>query len=303
MSEQPQVRDPAELLTLVSKFLYGTVRAGAQVNLAEIYDRFPELNAAQVDDTLQRLSGKQLIQVSFPGQLVQLVLEGKQAYESASIAELVLGEQYISEKYRSAVVHIIVRTPDGDEKGGTGFFVDDFPGWLVTAWHVVGHGNEILRIESDDGTIIQHAECERRGGSDDLDLTLLSCPKQDCVIPLRIEWREDMSRPLDKVLVFGYPPFAGHEVQQFVATGEINSKPRRLRQQQQSLIISANIRGGCSGGPVVSEAGLVLGVIVQDNELQREAEAIKYVTATPSYYLRQILPDGPLTQNPLQHDV
>jgi len=303
VNPEPQDRPADELLTLVSKFLYGTVRDRRQVKLDEIYEHFTGLNNAEVDDTLRQLSGKQLIQVSFSGQLVQLVEFGKDAYESASIPELVLGERYISEKYRRAVVHIIVQTPNGDERGGTGFFVDDFPGWLVTAWHVTGRGNQILRIESGDGTVIQRGECERRGGSEDLDLTLVRCAKQDGVIPLRVEWRDDVTHHLDKVLIFGYPPFAGHGVDQFVARGEINSKPWRLGQQQQSLIISGNIRGGCSGGPVVGEAGLVLGIIVQDNELKRDTGTVEYVTATPSYYLSQILPDGPPTPDTLRPSI
>jgi len=294
MNGQPQERQPDELLTSVSKFLYGTVRDETQVKLDEIYDRFADLNAAQVDHTLQRLSARQLIQVSLSREQVQLLADGKEAYESGCIPELVLGEHYISDKYRSAVVHIIVQTTEGDQMGGTGFFVDDFPGWLVTAWHVTSRGKQVLRIENSEGTILQRGESERHGGSEDLDLTLLRCPKQDCVIPLRIEWREDMTRRLDKVLVFGYPPFAGHLVDQFVASGAISSKPWRLGQQRQSLIITGNVRGGCSGGPVVSEGGLVVGVITEKNILQDGAGTIEYVAATPSYYLRQILPDGPL---------
>jgi S1-C subfamily serine protease len=282
VNKQRQEKPIDELLTLISRFLYGTARERTTMSFADIRGQFPNLNAAQVDDTLQRLSRRELIQVSLGEQLVQLVPEGKLANEFAAIPELVLGEQYISDKYCSAVVHIIVQTPDGDERGGTGFFVDDFPGWLVTAWHVIGRGNQVLRIENSEGTILQCGECERHGGSEDLDLTLLRCPKQDCVIPLRIEWREDVTRRLDKVLIFGYPPFARHRVDQFVASGKIGSKPWRLGQQRQSLIVSGNVRGGCSGGPVVSEAGLVVGVIAEDDILQREAGPTEYVAATPS---------------------
>ena len=47
------------------------------MSFADIRGQFPNLNAAQVDDTLQRLSRRELIQVSLGEQLVELVPEGK----------------------------------------------------------------------------------------------------------------------------------------------------------------------------------------------------------------------------------
>jgi len=57
-----------------------------------------------------------------------------------------------------------------------------------------------------------------------------------------------------------------------------------------SLIIPRLAAPGCSGGPVVSRAGLVVGVVSRDNILDRvhPPQFTTYISATPASYLRDL---------------
>jgi hypothetical protein len=279
---------PEEVLDTVAGFLYGSGHSGTTLTIEQIRDQLPALSSPQIEDALQRLDDTRLLRVSINAQTVELLASGKVAFELGCVPEMVLGEQYVIERYADAVVHVIVQTREGNEAGGTGFFAENFPGWLITAAHVANGTNTVLRVESRDGSVICEGQRGLRMGPEELDLILVSCPGFDCPAPLRIDWRENSISQLDKVLIFGYPPFAGHEVDQFVASGQINSKPKRLGQERQSLIISGNVRPGCSGGPVVNDGGLVVGVVAEDVILDSGTQRVEHISAIPSRYLAEI---------------
>jgi hypothetical protein len=118
----------------------------------------------------------------------------------------------------------------------------------------------------------------------------IECGLPAGVEPFRIEWRENATRELDRVLVFGYQPFAGHRVGLLHARGEINAKVAPLGEEWRvSLMISNIAASGCSGGPVVSESGNIVGVISRGNIFERgeNDRRIDFVSAVLSCYLQE----------------
>ena len=77
-----------------------------------------------------------LIDAAFENDPIRLSPAGRDAWNDDSLVELTLGMEYVATRYGPATVHIIVRGPDG-EAGGSGFFSQDYPGWIVTAAHVL----------------------------------------------------------------------------------------------------------------------------------------------------------------------
>lgn len=69
---------------------------------------------------------------------------------------------------------------------------------------------------------------------------------------------------LDKVLVMGYPavPWAQSSVL-VTAEAEINALVQNVRVPHPYYVVSSTARGGFSGAPVISDAGFVIGIIVE----------------------------------------
>ncbi len=109
------------------------------------------------------------------------------------------------------------------------------------------------------------------------------------VYPLRVEWREEATHELDRVLILGYPPFAGHHVGLLHAAGQINAKVLQLSEQRRYSLMIAIATPGCSGGPVISETGSAVAVVSQENALaQGHGAPITFISAVLSCYLREL---------------
>ncbi len=101
----------------VSTVIYGTVRTVPEITIESITAEVPDIAADLLDDTIDALDGAGLLRRRAEGRL-SLNAIGKRAHEEGCVPELVFGEAFILEKYSPAVVHLIVRTVEGDERGG-----------------------------------------------------------------------------------------------------------------------------------------------------------------------------------------
>lgn len=110
-----------ELIQLVAAYLSGRPREEL-VRLPQIYRALAGREAVEIDEVLDRLRAQRLVRATFQGDAVQLTPDGVTATADGCVPELVLGQQYITERLRPAVVHVIVQTQDHDEAGGSGFF-------------------------------------------------------------------------------------------------------------------------------------------------------------------------------------
>ncbi|MGD0469967.1 MAG: serine protease [Terriglobales bacterium] len=272
-------------LLAVSSIFYSQ-GAPYSIPVEEIYALAAPFDAAVVDETLRALGAKGLVRLSLDGRIAYSTLAGKVANDEGSVAALVLGSRYISETFGPAVVHIIVDGPAG-ERGGTGFFSGDFENSIVTAAHVL-HGRTMLRIEDSRGNLLSRGPFQIRAASEEIDIAVIQCLTPEGVKPLQIEWRPEEIRPLDQVLVLGYPPIANHQPALFHAVATIHAIPTDYRGRSK-LVVSSITRPGCSGGPLISERGFVVGIIEQENNLVVEHQTYAFFTATLAQYITEFV--------------
>lgn len=186
------------------------------------------------------------------------------------------------QSYKPALVRITVQTPAGDLSTGTAFHIGD--GWLVTAAHVLRDGvvqevvSELASAPLTVESVIFHKDerIDLALMKTDLDLshylhgTMLLGSPRGFVRTDHIEigghlddWIGD-ELALSKVLLMGYPPipFSKHAVL-LASEGEVNAVVDKYSGPHPHFIISCPARGGFSGGPVLSEYGFLLGVLVE----------------------------------------
>jgi S1-C subfamily serine protease len=273
--------------------LYGKVRPENHVELQEFLAEIQDEEPAAIVQLLRRLDGIEII--DFDGrERIRLSAVGKTFYDQQCMPEVVLGLGYSDEKYSPAVVRLVLKKPDGVVVSGSGFFVDDPPSRIITNRHVLFR-NEILQIENFNGEPISVGDLPKAFGPEDLDMAAIECVAPGNFVPLRIDWAPDSVRPLDEVLVLGYPYFGLHEPALHHAKGKIGSRPRRLagvgQMVRDSLIISDAAAPGCSGGPVISTRGMVVGIIAGEVGAEGDAAGRQiFVSAIPSHYLREVFP-------------
>jgi hypothetical protein len=279
-------------LERLADLLYGGPRESAEVPISTISDALRDLGSAEVENLIQRMNDAGLLQVSLAGDLLRLNAAGIQAHSNACTSEVVLGAQFIGTKYRSAIVHIIVRTEHGDESGGTGFFVAEPQNQIVTARHLFDEGRSLVRIEDIGGNVIAREVANVRLAPGRPDLASIRCEMPGEVTAFRIDWDDYGTEEFDEVLIFGYPPLAGHNVALISARAQVIAlAPLTGESGRHSIIISRVVAPGCSGGPVVSSEGLVVGVLSRDNIVARiQPPDIVYTSATPARYLRDLAP-------------
>jgi len=276
--------DP-EVIFAAAATLFGP-DAAKTTAVQDVYQGAAAYDQADIDEVLRAFDSKHMIRLSLNGQTAQATLAGKTAFEDGSLATLTLGTRFLIEQSRDAVVHLIVEGTQG-ESGGSGFFAAEFENCVVTAAHVV-RDRAVLRIEDRQGNVI----CRRPDGvilgPHELDIALVRCQTPVGVRPLQIEWRPEAIEPLNEVLILGYPPFPNHHPALFHASANIHAAAVDY-QGKNKLVISSVTRPGCSGAPVISAGGFVVGIVEQANTLEQLNENITFFTATIARHVSEII--------------
>ncbi len=110
---------------------------------------------------------------------------------------------------------------------------------------------------------------------------------------------------LDEVMVMGFPPIPGFEAIQIaeVATiasqlkytvGQTVASSTSYLDKQRYHLISARIKGGSSGGPVVNKAGLLVGIVAShplSTDGNGKLDQLGFGMATPSERLWEMIKD------------
>lgn len=106
---------------------------------------------------------------------------------------------------------------------------------------------------------------------------------------------------LDEILAMGYPPILGFDSVQIAETaeiagflqsssGEIIGFERALAERQTLMLITARIRGGSSGGPVIGRDGKVVGVVTAiPMDEHKRVDTLGFGVVTPSGTLAPLL--------------
>lgn len=114
-------------------------------------------------------------------------------------------------------------------------------------------------------------------------------------------FRLQNAKLLDDVLTMGYPPIPGFESVLIAetaqiaghlksTTGQVVGEQKSYLDRQTYFLISARVKGGNSGGPVIGWQGGVVGVISQlPAEAEGRADILGYACAIPVTTLEQVL--------------
>jgi hypothetical protein len=184
-------------------------------------------------------------------------------YERHLIRNLLFGFDYIAHNYRNAVTKIFVRSREGNEGTGTGFLFnvqshDGSRRWsvIVTNKHVAEHEKH-LQVLSHENEV---KSWDRIHVSNNYDVA---------AIVLRDFWQIPAfhlypdAQVLDDIMIVGYPPVpTTRESYQLFHRGEINAFVTDYWNNE-FFLFSAKTSPGNSGGPVINNMGMVVGVVTQ----------------------------------------
>lgn len=286
MFEPPEYASRATLLRKIGRILYGASLQRESIPMDDLYNALPTEETFAVDSAVKKMEAQDLLSLELKGPRIRALGHGKACFEQNCIPEVVLGRDYISKKFSTAVVHIIVSGLNDEESGATGFFCADYPNQIVTAAHVLS-GRTIQKIWSRFGEEIPLTGGAIRIGGNGLDLAALECRMPPEVEPIRVAWNLNAVSLGAGLTVFGYPKIAWHFPSLYQSTAELHSIAEKYSPPRTSLIISSTTHPGCSGGPVLDLRGFVIGVVEQENALEQMAGISKYFSATPAYYLKE----------------
>lgn len=195
---------------------------------------------------------------------------------------VLFGPSYVAQKYRRSVPAVFVKKGD-DQHTGTGF-VTTLPGStknvVITAKHNVdpSDGVTFLNFSEPDGMTYKPL-AESWVLHPKLDLALLPVECSEPPIPIFL-----IGAPivLSRTITLGYPRIATADAPYLLAHGgEVNALVKSYHGDEH-LIISNTVAPGNSGGPVLDEAGLCLGLVVRALETTHEGGVDKTYAAIPS---------------------
>jgi hypothetical protein len=201
-----------------------------------------------------------------------------------------------------SVFHIVTVDDKGDQEGGTAFIAVNQR--LVTCAHCIHEGRFTLYVdglEMDE----RHFTVSRHRVRDLAVLTPKS-PELRKILKSRrwfgMEDRTDSISRGESVVSFGYPYIARLRPQMTPETGTFKTHVTAY-EGCDYLTLTNSSSGGCSGGPVVNNRELLVGVMTslasKENDTSgKNAPIASTGLATPSRYLTQLLgsqpPDSPL---------
>lgn len=216
-----------------------------------------------------------------------------------------LGFPEVHRHFQESVVAIRVVEADGKDNTGTGFLLENRR--LVTALHCIQNMQEVCI----DGWNAAHAPLthiwtfrdERIASSSEgdkrPDLAILQFA--DDPFPGIPGFKLQEAQLLDEVLTMGYPHVLGFPPVLIAETAHIAASLKasvgKVVAQEQSylnglsyLLISARVKGGNSGGPVIDREGKVLGIVAQlSAEAEDRLDILGYGVVTPATTLQRLL--------------
>lgn len=202
------------------------------------------------------------------------------------VDNILLGPSYVARKYHKSVPPVYVKQK-GCEYIGTGFIASSMENidrrFIVTAKHNINpdEGIEFLGLGDSAEKIIK--PCDRTWIlHPKLDLALLEVECDNTITP--IFPLGDLA-VLMRTITLGYPRIATTDAPYLLAHGgELNALVNTYLGEDR-LIISNVVAPGNSGGPVLGETGLCLGVVVNSLESHHEGGIEKANSAIPANHV------------------
>lgn len=180
---------------------------------------------------------------------------------------LVNGFYYIRQVFENSVLPVEVEDNQGKIGIGTAFYIGK--GRFATARHVLEHMTKFRLLMDSKQLNINSVILDEV-----LDLAVIETNDEDATRKLPFI-RLSVGNPLDKVMAMGYPSIDGCLNAPLITTsGEIAGIDKNYLAGESMLVISAKVRGGNSGGPVINVMGQAVGVVTNDNSNEHSSGEI-----------------------------
>jgi S1-C subfamily serine protease len=201
---------------------------------------------------------------------------------------VLLGRTHVVNKYASSVPAIIV-AKNGTEQIGTGFLVHNFysgspfngDGHIVTAKHNVDPSDNIsFRNFIGPQSVTFEPRANQWTLHPTRDIAAMPVVAKGAIVPI---YPFGTPAVLSRTISLGYPTISSTDRAYLLAhNGEINAVVTSYLDQQKYLLISNDVSPGNSGGPVLDDAGLCVGMVVRALEGQYEDGLSKANAAIPA---------------------
>lgn len=215
---------------------------------------------------------------------------------------IVYGFDYIYDLYKDLVIPLVWEKPDGGYSAGTGF---KYSNGIVTAKHCIC---DVTNLQIKGYRAEELSNCHIYISDDNnVDLAFIETGRVDHT-PINIDEGEVMQ----EVLVMGYPKIPAFTDFLTIEKATISSKassritPTRgaiaaygyeYLTKMDAMLITAKIRGGNSGGPVINENGCLVGIscqILDSNPQNGDYDDLGYGVAIPVKYLQDLVDRKPV---------
>jgi serine protease Do len=211
------------------------------------------------------------------------------------------GFSLVRSEFERSVFPFVITTDTDDPAIGTAFLISG--GRILTASHCIKAGYRA----SIPGIDLKRLRAILAPSDDRKDLAALVFDEDPA--PDRKPFNIGTAVMLDEVMTMGYPPVPGfHSV--LIAetarlagylhstTGQLIAQYEAYMDRQDYLLISARVKGGSSGGPVLNKRGEVVGLIANaPSSDSSEIDALGFGIAVPSPAILQFLSDVQRKEN------
>lgn len=240
-----------------------------------------------------------------PASPYRRVVVGWDVVQRGTYREMILGLPYVAQRWSSSVVSIYNPVGEGI---GTGFLigpdmvatarhvVEDLPDFEVavglyppgTPWRAPGEP-----LPHPDPRIIPHGP-PRYHPDARVDVAVVPLLEPVPWVPPMHLGRTISLSLLTDVVIFGYPPVPHSDAVLLANKGEVSATLPLLASGHRVIVLTCQLRGGYSGGPVLNGAGEVIGIVSRNLVRQiREGEALDealgFAAAFPIDYVLEIL--------------
>lgn len=229
------------------------------------------------------------------------------------------GPAYTRSIFEKSVLPIVgINRSTGKEDIGTCYYIGN--NRFVTAAHCV-KGLECFNLLLPDGSPLELISVSYANGKDtnDYDLAVIEVSG----IPIDIKaFQLDEPAVLDEVLTMGYPPIPGLDfvqvaetakvanfvsAKQIASVGEVTAEAGSYLTRMDYFVITARVKGGNSGGPVIHN-GRVVGTVVWipfDNQNGSDGaryDIMGYGVCLPAKYITELLDNPEVHELVLNND-
>jgi serine protease Do len=212
-------------------------------------------------------------------------------YLNKSLSYIIYGFKYIYEDYKKYILPIEYINNKGDKSIGTGFLYNH---GIATARHCIEGASKIgIKGASKSNLNASKFEIPNNALLDILFIRL-DQPIQETII------FSQAAEILDEVMALGYPKIPGYHCfltaenakvssRYTPSIGQIVASAEDIWIRERLFLITAKIKGGNSGGPIIARNGSIVGVSVNLTEGEGDYDNLGYGTAIPVKFLDDLV--------------